>query len=70
MSINSKSTYVQRSLTAEIWASSGGVRVLWTMKQDPGTRLRRIAAAEGADDPLVWRIRLEVSLYPYHNQRI
>jgi hypothetical protein len=42
------------------------VRVLRRV-EDPGTSVRRIAAAEGIG---VWRILHEQSLYPYHIQRV
>jgi hypothetical protein len=46
------------------------VRVLRRVAEDPGTRVRRIATAEGIGVPLVWRILHEQSLYPYHIQRV
>jgi hypothetical protein len=46
------------------------VRVLRRVEEDPGTSVRRTAAAEGISVPLVWRILHEQSLYPYHIQRL
>jgi hypothetical protein len=37
--------------------------------EDPGTNVRRIAAAEGISFPLVWRILHEKSLHPHHIQQ-
>jgi hypothetical protein len=45
------------------------VRVVRRVKEDPGTSVRRIAAAEGIGALLVWRILHEQSLYLYHIQR-
>jgi hypothetical protein len=40
------------------------------VEEDPRTSVRRIAAAEGIDVPLVWRIFHEQPLYPYHIQQM
>jgi hypothetical protein len=40
------------------------------VEEDPGTGVRRIAAAEGIGVSLAWRIHHEPSLYPYHIQRV
>jgi hypothetical protein len=61
---------VQKSMPVEIWASFREVRVLRRVEEDPGTSVRRIAAAEGIGVPLVWRILHEQSLCPYHIHRV
>jgi hypothetical protein len=52
-------------MPAEIWASFQKVHVLRRVEEDPGTSVRRMAAAESIGVPLVLRI-LEQSLYSYH----
>jgi hypothetical protein len=46
------------------------VSILKRVEEDPGTSVRRIAAAEGVGVPLVWIILHEQSLHPYHIQRM
>jgi hypothetical protein len=60
---------MKKSMPVEIWVGFREVRVLRRV-EDPGSSLRRIAAAEGIGIPLVWRILHEPSLYPYHIQRV
>jgi hypothetical protein len=52
----SQPTYIHKSMSAEIWASSKEVCILRGEEQDPGTSIQRIAAAEDTSVPLVWRI--------------
>jgi hypothetical protein len=40
------------------------------MEEDPGTNVRRIAAAEDIGVHLVWRNLREQSGYPYHVQQV
>jgi hypothetical protein len=65
MSKESQLTCIQKSMPAETWARFREVRVLRRAEEDPGTSVRRIAAAEGIGVPLAWR-----TLHPYHIQRV
>jgi hypothetical protein len=59
----SQSMYIQKSMSAEIRASSKEVCIFRGVEEDPGTSTQRIAAAEDISVPLVWRILCEQS-YP------
>jgi hypothetical protein len=41
-------------------------RLLRRVEEDPGTRVGRIAAAQGIGAPPIWRILHEQALYSFH----
>jgi hypothetical protein len=49
-------------MRTEMWTSFWEVRLLRRVEEDPGTNVRRTAAAES----VIWRILHEQSHYPYH----